>query len=337
MDKRLITAVIALAVVVAAIFVARRGKHGPPQASAETPPFAELRVERPKGAKDWVHPAVTSIDGLKITRSGQTIELRRTKPPKSATDLGEWEMTSPVKYAGHASNLRSLIQRLTTLQFWEPATRERGEHAALGVSEGAGIRITTLAGGRTVADLVFGKEVRTQLAERPMTYTYLRDAGQSTVWKVVGSFQMLVDKPLSGWRDDKVATLKRDDIAELTITTEKGTLTATRNPEEKDPKKKNANWVLQSATPTVDAVDQGDLGRITSTLSFLRAGDFADDVKPADAGLEPPRASVSVTEKGKPAVVLLFGKVFEKEVERGKKKVKEKQIYVRSRGSRRSS
>jgi hypothetical protein len=183
-----------------------------------------------------------------------------------------------------------------------------------------------------VADLVFGKEIRTTLADKPMTYTYLREAGKAVTWKVVGAFQALVDKPLSAWRDDKVLTVKRDDLVELTVTTEKGTLTATRDADEKDAKKKSANWVLKSATPAIDAVDQGDLGRITSTLSFLRAQDFADGMKPADAGLEPAVATITVTEKGKPPVAVLIGKTFEKDVERGKKTVKEKSVYLQVKG-----
>ena len=47
-----------------------------------------------------------------------------------------------------------------------------------------------------------------------------------------------------------------------------------------------------------DVIDNAVPNGIVSTLSAWKASDFADDAKPADAGLDAPESTITLTRKG---------------------------------------
>lgn len=340
MDKRVIIAGGLLVVVLVAILVAVKQDKKPPQAQTEEMPFAELRVERPKKSRNWVHPALKKIDRLEITKDGKTAKIKRLKPGDGRRNFGEWQVVSPYKYPADPFAVRQVLQRLTSLRYWEPYTKNEEDHASAGV-DASGFRVAVFQGSRKIADMYLGKEIRTKMGDRPLTYTYLRAHGSKTVWKLKGSLKSLTRKDVNAWREPKILKLKRDEIFELSLTDATGSAPATvvlaRDPNEKDPKKRNKNWTLKSATPPLDSVEQGDISRMASTLSYLRAKDFADKVKVAEAGLDKPRYTLGLKTRGKgkkakvESFTLLFGKTITKKVKRGKKDVDEKLVYLKTK------
>jgi len=337
MDKRVIIAAAILVAVLLAVLVAVKQQKKPPQAQTEEMPFAELRVERPQKSRTWVHPALKKIDRLEITKDGKTAKMKRIKAGDMRRDFGEWEVVAPYKYPADPFAVRQVLQRLTSLHYWEPYTKDAKEHAAAGV-DASGFRIAVFQGSRKIADLYLGKEISTKMGDRPLTYTYMRAHGQNTVWKLKGSLKSITRKDVNGWREPKILRLKRDDIFEISLTAPEGSVMLTRDPKEKDPKKRNTNWKIKSATPALDAIEQGDVSRMASTLSYLRATDFADGVKLADTGLDKPRYTIGLKaqdQKKKGAKVesytLLFGKTISKKVKRGKRDVDEKLVYLKTK------
>jgi len=353
MDKRVIIAAGILVVVLLAVLIAVKQDKKPPQAQTEEMPFAELRVERPKKARNWVHPVLKKIDRVEITKDGKTAKIKRLKAGDMRRNFGEWEVVAPYKYPADPFAVRQVLQRLTSLRYWEPFTKDPKDHASVGV-DSSGFRIAAFAGSRTVADLYLGKEISTKMGDRPMTYTYMRAHGSKTVWKLKGSLKSLTRRDVNAWREPKILKLKRDEIFEISLTAPEGTVVLTRDPKEKDPKKRNKNWKIASATPPLASIEQGDISRMASTLSYLRAKDFADKIKPAEAGLDKPRYTISLKVQAKrkkpkkkaktkdekkdetktPEVTsytLLFGKTITKKVKRGKREVDEKLVYLKTK------
>jgi Domain of unknown function (DUF4340) len=350
MDKRVIIAAGILVVVLAAVFFAVNRDKKPPQAQTEEAPFAELRAERPKKGRNWVHPVLKKIDRMEVTKDGKTAKLKRIKAGDMRRDFGEWEVVAPYKYPADPFAVRQVLQRLTSLRFWEPFSKDAKDHAAAGV-DSSGFRVAVFQGSRKIADLYLGKEIKTTLGDRPLTYTYLRAHGSSTVWKLKGSLKSMTRKDVNGWREPKILRLKRDEIFEISLTAATGSVVLVRDANEKNPKKRNKNWKIKSATPPLDSIEQGDISRMASTLSYLRAKDFADKVKLAEAGLDKPLFTLSLKaqakskskakakakdekkNENKSAVVktytLLFGKTITKKVKRGKREVDEKLVYLK--------
>ena len=337
MDKRVIIAAGILVVVLLAVLIAVKQDKKPPQAQTEEMPFAELRVDRPKKSRNWVHPALKKIDRLEITKGGKTAKIKRLKAGDMRRDFGQWEVVAPYKYPADPFAVRQVLQRLTSLRYWEPYTKDPKEHASAGV-DSSGFRMAVFQGSRKIADLYLGKEIKTKMGDRPMTYTYMRAHGQNTVWKLKGSLMSLTRREINAWREPKILRLKRDEIFEISLTSPEGSVVLARDPSEKDPKLRNKNWKIKTATPPLDAIEQADVSRMASTLSYLRAKDFADKVKPADAGLDKPRYTIGLKARDKKkknakvvSYTLLFGKTITKKVKRGKREIDEKLVYLKTK------
>jgi len=336
MDKRvLVGAGILVVAVVVLLVVKGRKQEQEKQATMVVKlekPFPELQAKRPKGDPKWVHPAIKKIDHIEVTSNGKTVLMVRTKEGDGRRSFGEWEITKPFHYRADDYAVRQVIQRATSFRYWEIATKDPKARAGLHVGDKNGFRIRLLQGTRTIADFFLGKEVKAKLADRPVTYTYLRPAGDNRIWKILGSYKLITRRKPSDWRDPKVLHLKRDDIVALEIVTPEGSLSLKRNPKEKDARKKFKNWKIVSANPPIGKVEQNDLSSMASTLSYLRAKDFADGAKPNETGLDKPTHSLTVKTKDGKSYTLLFGKTVEKKVKRGKRTVKEKQVYVQVKG-----
>ncbi len=346
MDKRVIIAAGILVVVLLAVVIAVKQDKKSPQAQTEEMPLAELRVERPRKARNWVHPALKKIDRMEVTKDGKTAKLKRIKTGDMKRDFGEWVVVAPYKYPADPFAVRQVLQRVTSLRYWEPFSKDAKDQASAGV-DASGFRIAVFGGSRKIADFYLGKEIKTTMGDRPLTYTYMRVHGSNTIWKLKGSLKSLTRRDINAWREPKILRLKRDEIVEISLTAATGSVVLVRDPKVKDPKKRNKNWKIKSATPPLDSIEQGDISRMASTLSYLRAKDFADKVKPAEAGLDKPlytislKAEIKAKTKLKPkakdpkpsakveSYTLLFGKTITKKVKRGKREVEEKLVYLK--------
>ena len=343
MDKRIIYAGGVLVLLLAAILIVK-GRKTKGTSKIPPKPFPELRVERPKDpkkARGWVHPAMKKIDHIRVTKKGLTLELRRTKAGDGQRDFGEWKIVKPFTYDADTFAVRQVLQKLTSLQYWETSTNDAKQHGRLGVSDKNGLRLQVLQGDRSIADLYLGKERRTDLGQQKITYTYFRAAKQNTVWKVMGSFKALVKKEANDWRDPKILKLKRDDVIELSLSTKEGSLTVARDPKTKDRKTWSQAWKVKTATPPLPGgIEVSDVSRIASTLSYLRASSFEDKPTPAQSGLNAPTFSIGVTvkgdkTKGNKTYTVLFGKTIQPSKDDKKKVGRRPQptIYVQIKGN----
>src|SRR5262245_65973614 len=66
-------------------------------------------------------------------------------------------------------------------------------------------------------------------------------------------------------------------------------------------------WDVVESSVKIDKLDNAVPSGIVSAMSIWKANDFADGIKLADAGLEPPALTVTVDSKGSKEVNALHG------------------------------
>ena len=302
MDKK-VAVVLGLVVVigVAALVLLNKGERGF-RKEAEPYPFPDLKVNPPKDPQKratWESPIRKKVDRIELTKKGKTLVIKRTAPGKKKMDVGTWEIVSPKKYKASSSAIRGLFSKLERLEFWDVLSKNPADFKDLGVDDASATRLRVFAGDKLLADMLVGKTITATVGDRKQTYTAVRKFGTNVVWKMGGSARYIFDKPLEKWRDDYIVNKSRDHMALLAMVDKDDIIAATRNPDESDSAKKYRNWELLSAKPEIRALDQTDLGRVASTLSRLRAKDFADDAKPDQVGLDTPRRLVIAVFKKK--------------------------------------
>jgi hypothetical protein len=296
MDKKIIAVLVVVVVAAVAAYVVLTQEEPGVKRKPAKHPFPALKVEKPndpKKRRDWVSPLKQKIDKLEITRKGKTYVIKRIEKGKKPTDVGKWKITKPIDYPANDRHIRSLINRLERLEFWEVLTTNPADFKELQVTKETGTVLRVFAGDKLLADMIVGESITAKMAGRSQSYTAVRKAASNDVWKVIGSMSYVFDKPLSRWRENTIVKEKRDRLAALALVDPAGNhLTATRDPKEDDRQKKYKNWVLESAQPEIPELDQTEFGRVASAISRLTAKDFADEKKLAETGLDKPTRKI---------------------------------------------
>jgi len=288
-------------------------------------PFPQLRSRPPsdpKKRRGWRSPVQKDVDQVVITRTDETIVLKRNKPGLRAGDVGVWEVSKPRQAPADRFAVRNLLNRLERMVIREKATDIEPAHFARhGLDDKRGIRCQVYIGDKTIADMIVGK------AERPMRRgkrgarpggrrggitTLIRKSGTNDVYRVTGSLTYIFKRASTGWRDATVIRVLREDLAKLSLTLTTGQLVLKRDPAEKNPRKRFSNWEIVSAKPELTSLDQSAVTRLVSVLTRLRATSFVGNDKPADNGLDKPRATIELTDKDGKVTVLLLGRKDEK-------------------------
>ncbi len=270
----LILLVACLAIVGAAIFSQRRPEKG------------ELSGPRPRPL-----PAITkdTIVDLKVTLEGKTTHLKKD---------GGWKVVEPIAASADEQAAKTAAEKLEQLEFGSVVTDQPGRHAELEVSDDKALKV--VGGdkdGKALVELLVGKSVGSQ--------TMVRQPGKNDVWQVQGAIKYMFAKDVKAWRDKSIATIKRDDITEISLEGPDGKVTVVEEKVEGKP----STWRATSTTVPLSLVDAEVMQGLVSGLTSLRASDFGDGVSLADAGLEPPTArQVSAKLKDGKVVTVSLGK-----------------------------
>lgn len=225
------------------------------------------------------------IKKVTITAKNTSVELVRK-------DKETWRLLKPIDDEADEAAVKSMVSKLEALEFGDLVTELKAKHTEYQVDDAAGIRVAVSDGSRTLADFYLGKSVE--------SFTMLRVAGKDAVWQAVGSLRFAFEREIKNWRDRRIIEFKRDDARKLQVTTEAGSVTLSR-PDASTP------WKPDSSPVKLDQLDTSVISTLLSSLSSLRAFDFADDIKPDRSGLDQPRATLTVDLDGGQQVTLLVG------------------------------
>jgi len=126
-------------------------------------------------------------------------------------------------------------------------------HAELGLDSADARRLTLLAGGHPVADMVVGNMG---------TYgsVYVMRPGHKAAYQLTGALGDLVTKPLDGWRDRTIAKVPPDSVVEVDVRRGRKSYTLTRG---------KGGWRLENG-----AADSAAVSRLLDGAQALYADGF---------------------------------------------------------------
>lgn len=257
--------------------------------------------EKGERAADRARPIpplnAAQINTVDITRSGVTSTIKK--------EGDSYRVTAPVAYAADPGNAKALFEGLGKLDVSDLVTEQPAKQTEFQVDDKDGIHVVVKHDAQVLADLIVGKSVGAG--------TMVRLPGKNEIWQANGINRYLVDKPAADWRDKSISTFTVGDAEKLNVTAKDGAKVALKKTGTKEGSEDK--WQVVDSSVKIDKLDNATANGVVSSLSSWKANDFADGVKLADAGLEPPALTITVGLKdGKSITVLIGGKKGEDEV-----------------------
>ncbi|MBZ0271008.1 DUF4340 domain-containing protein [bacterium] len=205
---------------------------------------------------------------------------------------------------GHAVNDRKIDLTLARIAETRPGsfvTRRAEEQERYGVGDNA-----LLASVYTKAGKVLSLYVGQESADK--AGNYVREPGDERVFTTRGRLSSVLQDDPAQWRDKQIAKFEADEAASMTLAHGGETLAF---------KKEGDNWTFAERPanlPENYEIDSNKVKRIAQQIGSLTAVDFKDDAAAAAVGLDPPKATVSVTKSDGETISLLIGDEDDKNV-----------------------
>ncbi len=291
MEKKTLVALVAAVLLgVGAFFALRAPERGQRKTGAQSRPIAAIKA--------------AEITQLELINEKQE-KTALTKKPEG------WRITSIGEQAADQGGIKTVVDALEKMSFADVVTEQKERFADLGVEDQRGQRVTVKgASGATVADFYLGKAVG--------GFTMVRPVGKDEVWQAANFFPYMTNREARNWRDHLIFDLNAADIDKLTVEAGGNKVTFEKIAAEGSTPTKDggaprppveAHWKLTEtvgdAPKAADVLDVNLINGAIQSLSTLRAGDFADDKKLEETGLDKPLIKITVA--GKKNGALLIG------------------------------
>src|SRR6266540_2765276 len=242
--------------------------------------LAALALKQPEkgeraGDKPRLMPKLdaSQFDTLEVTKPGSPTAVLKSEG-------GKYKVTAPVAYAADEPIVKAAFEGFAKMEASD-LVGLFGDHAhALGV-----------------VDLELGVSVGPG--------TMLRLAGKDPVWQATGITRYTFDKLPIDWRDKSITTFTAADAERIELASKDGGKAVVKKTGAKNGSEDK--WEVVESSVKVDKLDDAVPNGIVQSMATWKANDFADGVKLADAGLEPPALTVTVTLKGDKKAVALIG------------------------------
>lgn len=219
-----------------------------------------------------------------------------------------WRITAPPFPSNGAdqSLVKTALEQLEKIGYGDLVTEKPEKFEDLEVSDGKGAHVVAKDGaGKALFDGWIGKSVS--------GFTMVRPSAKPEVWQATGLYKYTYARDAKSWRDHTMLDFNKDDVSRLTVEAggqklvlDKVAAAADDKPKPGEPPQET-RWKVVEATVKVDPLDDGVANNLVMSLSTLKAADFDDGAKPADAGLQAPRFRVTATVHGQPMALLVGG------------------------------
>jgi hypothetical protein len=221
----------------------------------------------------------TKVDTVLLTKGGDSTRLARKD--------SSWTVNGrPANQTAVSDLLAALSDTSAT---GEMVAERRGSQAGLGTDSAGGTRLQARAGGRTVADLMIGRQ------SPDFSGGYLRPTDREPTWQVQSRLVELATKPIDDWRDRRIAAIKSDQVASLELSRRTRRLTLTRTGA--------GAWTLSPG----GATDSSRVNDLLAAWRDVQASGFATPAQADSARFSPPDRRARVLGKdGKAVLTLLF-------------------------------
>jgi hypothetical protein len=281
MNRKTLTALGVLAVLSLIAFFALR-----------SPEKGERRGERPRPIAKL---KTGDFDTIEVSRAKLTTVIHK--------EGGKFKVVSPTPYPADENAAKQAFDALEKLEFGDVVTDQKAKQLEFEVDEANGLHVVAKNGNLVVADLMVGKALGAG--------TMVRPTGKDEVWQANGSIRFNFDKPPADWRDKSITTFAPADVEAVHVKSRTGGAITLKKAAAKDGTKTPPAgadlWTVADSSVTIPKLDDSVPASLVSTMSSWKTNDFADDVKPEQAGLADPALTVTVTLKGGKAVGVLVG------------------------------
>jgi hypothetical protein len=191
----------------------------------------------------------SAIDTIAITGPNDTAILERGRGTVG------WQVN------GHPTDPQAVSELLRGLadteQTPELVARSTSSHARLRVSDDSGRRVRLISHGRTLGDLIAGKQtVETD-------GIYLRRAGAQEVYLLRSGLATALNRSSQEWRNHTIAGVTPDSIASIQIS---------RGGRSYSLRRRDAKWAFASGAP----VDSARVAELLSSYREVKASGFSD-------------------------------------------------------------
>ncbi len=229
---------------------------------------------------------ITTVD---ITKGGVTTTLKK--------EGDTTRVTAPVAYAADPGNAKAVWEGLGKMDVSDLVTEQPSKQSEFQVDDKEGVHVVAKHDGQVLADLIVGKSVGAG--------TMVRMPGKNEIWQASGISRYTFDKPASDWRDKSISTFAAGDVQKLEVAAKGGAKVSLKKTGTKEGSEDK--WQVVDSTLKIDKLDNATANQMVSALSSWKANDFADGVKLAEAGLEPPALTITVGLKDNKSVTVLLG------------------------------
>ncbi len=245
------------------------------------------------------HQAETTLEApvekLPTIKKEDLTEVEIVKPSKETIKLakqgGAWKLVQPPANADMTA-VDSVLDKLTTLDITGVAATRKENHAKLQVDDGTALRVKAKAGDKLVLDLFVGASKNGN--------TMVRLDGKDTVLIAKGGLRFAFDKEAKMFRDRVITDIDSNELTGLVVESTKGSFKFD---------KAGTAWKQAAGQKPIKDFSDAKVQSLASTLSRLRAADFAEPtVSPDAAGFSVPDAKVTLTGKTGAPTVLELGK-----------------------------
>jgi len=259
--------------------------------------IAAIALTRPKKgerASDHPHPvapmATSDIETIEVTKGGATTTIK--------SEGGKYKVTAPVAYAADEAVAKAAFEGLGKMDVSDLVTEQKAKQAEFEVDDKSGIHLVAKGkGGKVLADVVVGKTTGPG--------TMVRPTGKDEVWSASGISRYLFDKVPADWRDKSMITFPIADAERVEVAAKDGAKAIVKKTGAKAGSEDK--WEVVESSVKIDKLDNSVPNGIVSAMAMWKTNDFADGVKLADVGLEPPALTVTVDLKGGKKATALFG------------------------------
>jgi hypothetical protein len=224
-----------------------------------------------------------AIDTITITGPNDTAVLVRTRGADG------WQVN------GHPSDPQAVSELLKGLadteQTPELVARSPSSHARLRVSEDSGRRVRVISHGRTLGELIAGKQtVETD-------GIYLRRAGAKEVYLLRSGLATALGRSGQDWRNHAIAGVTPDSVAAIEIT---------RGARSYSLRRHGTKWGFTSGAPA----DSARVAELLAAYREVKASGFGDKAQQDSLRSTKPRRTARLLDRqGSPLLSLTFDSV----------------------------
>jgi len=247
---------------------------------------------RPVGERPRPIPKLKAgdFDTLEVTKGGATTVIKKQGD--------EYQIVKPIDYLADKESGKSAFEGMEKIAFGNIVSTEKSRHGEFEVGDGS-LRVVVKNGDKVLADLHVGKTANDE--------TMVRLEGKDETWGATGFYKYQLDKDTLGWRDKHISRFDEKDAEKIEIVTKaNGRIVLTRPaPSDGGPA---PEWRAVESAVKVEPFDKRAATDVATTASAFAAGDFADNAKPEETGLDSPENTITVSLRTGKQVRILVGK-----------------------------